>query len=186
MKDTHGNTILEVYFDAVPSPLDPPNARKFYQALGMAIIAWGRLEGNLNALFVSVLNITTNPEVNKFYLKRDRLAEAWNLAFETTPSLMEQKDLARSIVEDMEFLSAHRDQYIHGLWQHFVSATPPTMRTAKLKPRSQTPKGLLLSESDVSLDNIQAFIDQMNRLNISLKSLAEFLLPLRGATPRAS
>jgi hypothetical protein len=48
------NVRLGVYFEAVPSLYDPPNAGEFYQVLGMAIVAWGRLEGNFSHLRIEI------------------------------------------------------------------------------------------------------------------------------------
>ena len=77
--------ILGVYFEQVPSPYDPPNANEFYQALGKAITAWGRLEGNFNHLFITALNIAPDPRVGtRFYIQRALLAKKWTLVFETT------------------------------------------------------------------------------------------------------
>ena len=42
------NVLLGVNFDPVPSMFEPPDAAEFYQALGVACPAWGRLEGNFN------------------------------------------------------------------------------------------------------------------------------------------
>jgi hypothetical protein len=45
--------LLRIYPQVTPSPNDPAGADKFYQAFGVAIVAWGRLEG----LFVACLMV---------------------------------------------------------------------------------------------------------------------------------
>jgi hypothetical protein len=173
--------ILGVYFEQVPSPYDPPNANEFYQALGKAITAWGRLEGNFNHLFITALNVAPDPRVGtRFYIQRARLAEKWTLAFETTQPLAPLLDRANSILSDMEELAKYRDHYVHGLWGHFVSASPLTRRVEKIKPRNEVPDGLWHSWIDVSLENLETFLRETNRLNTELSSFADILIHLRG------
>ncbi len=151
MREIEGTAVLGVYFEEIPSPYDPPNAHQFYQALGKAIVAWGRLEGNFNHLFIAVLNVAPDPMVGtRFHIHRERLAEKWTLAFATTPELASSLDRATAIVSAMEELATHRDHYVHGLWGHFVSTSPLARRVEKVKPRAGTPDGLWHSSIDVS------------------------------------
>lgn len=184
MREIEGTAVLGVYFEEIPSPYDPPNAHEFYQALGKAIVAWGRLEGNFNHLFIAVLNVAPDPMVGtRFHIHRERLAEKWTLAFATTPELASSLDRATAVVSAMEELATHRDHYVHGLWGHFVSMSPLARRVEKVKPRAGTPDGLWHSSIDVSLDNLAAFLREANRLNAELGALADILVPLRGEAP---
>lgn len=150
----------------------------------MAIVAWGRLEGNFNHLFITVLNIADNREIgSRFFIQRDRVSETWTLAFDAIPSLTPQRDRAVAILSQMDELANHRDHYVHGLWGHFVSLNPITRHVSKIKPRKEAPDGLWHSSGDVSLDNLHWFLNEANRLNAELNILAEFLIPLRGEVP---
>ncbi len=103
MPESIGNAVLWTCFEAVPSPNDPANANEFYEALGMATIAWGRLEGNFNNVFVMVLNIADDPRIgNRFYIKRDKVSEIWTLAFEIIPILEPFKLQAGVFLSSME------------------------------------------------------------------------------------
>jgi len=187
VKDVDGRTVtLSYHGDSVPSPHDPPNASEFYHDLGIAVVAWGRLEGNFNNLFVTVLNIATDPEVGKrFYIKREKQSVNWTLAFETTPSLTQHKNFAKAILASMDELGEFRDMCMHGLWEGFVpEESPPAMRISKLKPRGEEPDGLWLSQGKISVNDIRQFIGEANRLNTLLFTLSEAVIPLRGEAPQ--
>jgi hypothetical protein len=92
-------------------------------------------------------------------------------------------DRANSILSDMEELATYRDHYVHGLWGHFVSASPLTRRVEKIKLRNEVPDGLWHSWIDVSLDDLETFLRETNRLNTELSSFADILIPLRGEAP---
>src|SRR5271167_1057195 len=120
MTNSIGNAIQWTCFEPAPSPGDPVNAREFYEAIGIATIAWGRLEGNFNNVFVMVLNIADDPQVGKrFYIKIDKLNEVWRLAFEITPALLPLKQQATLLLALMEDLANFRDYLAHGLWGLF-------------------------------------------------------------------
>jgi hypothetical protein len=183
-EETIGNTILWTCFASIPSPNDPVNAREFYEALGMATIAWGRLEGNFNNMFVTVLNIADDPQIGlRFYIKREAIGSVWNLAFEKTSALSPFKDAAKTFLSQMEELSDFRDHFTHGLWGPFESETPLTMRVAKLKPRDSI-GGMWYSHGTINVNNITTFIIETNRLNETLYCLADKLFPLRGEAPQ--
>jgi hypothetical protein len=183
MSDPIGNVVLWTCFDSVPSPFDPPSAREFYEALGIATIAWGRLEGNFNHLFVMVLNIADDPEISKrFYIKREKMAEVWNRAFAITPALAPYKDQARTVLEGIEELSDTRDIFAHALWGPFISHAPMTMKIGKLKPRDSA-DGLWYTHGIATINDIRKFIGEANFLNGALFQLSERIAPLRGEAP---
>jgi hypothetical protein len=183
MPESIGNAVLWTCFDSVPSPYDPPNAREFYEALGIATIAWGRLEGNFNNLFVIVLNIANHPKIGKrFYIKREKVSEVWKLAFEITPALYPFRGAAIAFLSRMEELSDWRDIFAHGLWGPFESDAPLTMKIAKLKPRDAV-DGMWYSHGTININDVRKFTGQTNHLNGTLFHFAETLAPLRGEAP---
>jgi hypothetical protein len=184
MAESIGNVMLWTCFDSVPAPNDPPNAIEFYEALGIATIAWGRLEGNFNNIFVMVLNVANDPEIGKrFYIKREKMGEIWNLAFEVAPTLIPFKAEARSFLANMEELSDTRDIFAHGLWGLFESGAPLTMKIGKLKPRDSV-DGLWYTHGTVTINGIRKFIGETNFLNAALYRLSEKIAPLRGEAPQ--
>jgi hypothetical protein len=187
MHEEPTNVILGVYFEPVPSVFDPPDAPVFYQTLGVACVAWGRLEGNFNNIFLTVLNIADNPKIGKrFYIKREKVADLWKLAFETTPILRPLKQTALDFTAKMEELGSFRDMLSHGLWERFDQGQPLSMRVTKMKPRNEVPDGVWHAQTTISVEMLKRYTSELNRLNSVLSSLADILIPLRGAIPQGA
>jgi hypothetical protein len=84
--------LLRIHPHVTPSPNDPPGADKFYRAFGMAIIAWGRLEGLFVACLMMVIQIANDKRIGtKLPMKWERQAIIWEDAFERIPSLKSLK-----------------------------------------------------------------------------------------------
>jgi hypothetical protein len=84
--------LLRIHPHVTPSPNDPPGADKLYRAFGMAIIAWGRLEGLFVACLMMVIQIANDKRIRtKLPMKWERQAIIWEDAFERIPSLKSLK-----------------------------------------------------------------------------------------------
>jgi hypothetical protein len=76
-------SLLRTYVEPAPTPTDPPGSGEFYAALGIAIVAWGRLEGHFTLTIVTILNIASHKRIGKkLPMKWERLVEVWRTAFE--------------------------------------------------------------------------------------------------------
>lgn len=183
MAKSTNHSVLGVYFDLVPAASDPPNAAVFYQCLGIAVVAWGRLEGNYNNVFLTVLNVANNQTVgDRFYIQRERSAKVWKLAFEITPSLTPHKTAAFDFIDKMEKLSDLRDMMVHGLWRGFVPGYL-AMEVSKIKQTRGSPETIQHKSGIISLGMIRTFALETNLLNKSLGAIADNVIPLRGAAP---
>jgi hypothetical protein len=63
MASSRKPSLLRIYPQTTPSPNDPPGADKFYWALGVAIVAWGRLEGNFLACLMMIIQIAKDKRI---------------------------------------------------------------------------------------------------------------------------
>jgi hypothetical protein len=187
MHEKQTNVILGVYFEPVPSVFDPPDAAAFYETLGVACVAWRRIEGNFNNILLTVLNTADNPKIGKrFSIKREKAADLWKLAFETTPTLRPLKQTALDFIAKMGELGSFRDMLSHGLWERFDQGQPLGMRVTKVKPRNEVPDGLWHAQTTISVEMLKRYVSEINRLNSVLSSLADILIPLRGAIPQGA
>jgi len=67
---------------------DPPGAAKFYWALGVAMVARGRLENNFAACLTMVIQIAKDKHIGtKLPTNWERQASIWKDAFARIPSL---------------------------------------------------------------------------------------------------
>ena len=177
-------SVLGVYFDLVPSSSDPPRASTFYYWVGLATVAWGRLEGNYNHIFLTVLNVANSDVVgNRFYIQRDKSTEIWRTAFETCPELTQHATIALQFSDKMTELADFRDLLVHGQWGEFTSGQL-AMKISKIKQMPKGPRDVIQHNRGVIyLDSLRQFVLETNLLNKTLSSIADILIPLRGAIP---
>jgi hypothetical protein len=77
----------QIDFKITPSPDDPPNANEFYLALGVATIAWGRLEGHFLACLMTAIQIAKDKRLGmKLPTRWEKRAKVWKDAFDLTAS----------------------------------------------------------------------------------------------------
>lgn len=60
--------VLTTFVEPAPSPSDPPDAPDVYRALGVAMVAWGRLEGHFTLTTIALLNLGPRKQ-KKFPMK---------------------------------------------------------------------------------------------------------------------
>jgi hypothetical protein len=112
--------LLRAYVEPAPSPTDPADADHLYRALGVALIAWGRLEGHFFLILITIVNVARHKRIpRKPPMKWDRQKEVWQIAFEWVPSLARQEIEAGVFITKMDALSQDRNNIIHGLWELF-------------------------------------------------------------------
>jgi hypothetical protein len=165
-----------------PSPDDPPNADDFYQFLGMAIVAWGRLEGHFAASPIMALKLSQdNARAGKFPLAWESRSKVWRILFTENASLAPQHNLAISLIDQIDELAKQRHLIIHGLWESFVPGEPIKMQFIDLgKPTkeetSENRQGVVASRRcSIDLAGLTEFVVQANRLNIELFPIHQFL-----------
>ena len=143
MKPPLKQSVIRVYAEMTPSPTDPPNADEFYKALGIATVAWGRLEGHFAALLLLVLNVATHEGIGKkFPMKPEKRGEIWRLAFGTTPTLKPSSAAAEAFMTAMENLAQHRNDIAHGLWEFFRPEPPLSIDVVTIRAKRGTPDGV--------------------------------------------
>jgi hypothetical protein len=100
MATTFKPGLLRICPQQTPSPNDPPEAPKFYLALGTAVIAWGRLVGLF--LVSLMIQIAKDKRIGpKLPMKWKKQKSAWNDAF-GTPLLSPHKETAAKILAEFD------------------------------------------------------------------------------------
>lgn len=123
--DSISPSLLRTYVEPAPSPSDPAGSRNFYAAPGIAIVAWGRLEGHFTLLIVTILNIASHKRIGKkLPMKWERLVEVWRTAFETVPALAALRPMADRFIVQLDELAQHRNRLVHGYWELFDPGPP--------------------------------------------------------------
>ena len=71
--------LLTTFVEPAPSPSDPPDAPDVYRALGVAVVAWGRLEGHFTLTTIALLNLGHRKQ-KKFPMKCEGQVAVWREA----------------------------------------------------------------------------------------------------------
>lgn len=176
--------LFRIYPQVTPSPNDPPDADKFYWALGVAIVAWGRLEGQFLACLMMVIQIANDKRIGtKLPMKFKPQADKWKYAFECIPSLKPLKRNATAFFAEFDDLSDDRDLMVHALWEAFQPYPPLAVDVVKIKAVSGTPNEVEFRRTSISMDELGKFTAKANCLILDLMKLIEALSALHGAPP---
>jgi hypothetical protein len=112
---------------------DPPNADVFHAAVGRAVRLWGRLEGHLDHVLLSLTLLpeakalgTISPREMPVSMKKK--AEMWRRAFRTLACLQPARHRAMLLMTDMMDSAQARVVLVHSLWHGFISLDPLTVR----------------------------------------------------------
>jgi hypothetical protein len=177
-------SLLRTYVEPVPSPTDPPGSGDFYAALGIAVVAWGRLEGHFTLTIVTILNIASHKRIGKkLPMKWERLVEVWRTAFETVPALAASRPMADRFIVQLDELAQLRNRLIHGYWELFDPGPPIRIGLTSVRAQKRTEDGLLFTRGSITLGRLQEFTTQVNQMNLALLELDRPIMTLRGAPP---
>jgi hypothetical protein len=175
---------FEVRVDVTPSTSDPPDADQFYHALGMAMVAWGRLEGHFVTGLLLIINIDGHDFSNRrLPMKWEQQDKAWAHVFDRLAPLKALRSTSNEFLKEMDDLSKDRNAFVHALWGRFLT-TPTRMDYRSIRATSATNVGLRFG--DVSTDYLVGFVKRASALNLKLLPMTQALAELRGlATPGA-
>jgi hypothetical protein len=128
-------TLLRITAHATPHQSDPPDAREFYAALGMFVVAWCRLEGHLTGNLLTIMNF---PELADglvpLPLRWDKRFDLWKRAFDKVPALQPYKLRAVAFMKSLVAEAEDRNFAAHAIWDEFIAdATEPTIGASDQK-----------------------------------------------------
>lgn len=178
-------SLLRLYPQPTPSPDDPPDADTFYLALGIAIVAWGRLEGLFVACLMMVIQIAEDKQIGtKLPMKWERQATVWKDAFARIPSLKSHEKVAAAFFTEFEDLYLNdRNLMVHALWERFLPHPPLAIEVLKIKAVSGAPNEIESRRTIITIEELAKFTAQANHLNSGLMRLGNALSALQGSPP---
>jgi hypothetical protein len=159
-----------------PSPTDPEGADELYKALGIVIVAWGRLEGQFVLCLLMLLNLPGGTELGyQLPMAFDNRATMWRKAFETMAPLKPFKENALKLLEEIREVAQDRHLIVHALWEGFDATNPPSISIFNVKPKNKTKNGLESRRNTVTTAKLREIAEKINRLNRTLAPVTEFL-----------
>jgi hypothetical protein len=168
--------MLRITIEHTPSPTDPEGADEFYKALGILIVAWGRLEGHFVACLLMLLNLPGGEELSeRLPMQLDERATVWRKAFETMAPLQPFKENALKLLAEIKDVASDRHIIVHALWEKFEPTEPLSIGTLTIKHKNKTKNGLETRRNTITIAMLKEVGEKANRLNLTLTPLSQFL-----------
>src|SRR3982074_1480741 len=141
------------HLTTTPSPDDPPNANEFYLALGVATIAWGRLEGHFVACLMTAIQIAKDKRLGmKLPLRWEKRAKVWKDAFELIPTLQPRQKDAVALLDAINDLAEDHNLMAHATWDSFLPQTKLTIKILRIKTKTRKPDGGEFRRTTISME----------------------------------
>jgi hypothetical protein len=159
-----------------PSPTDPEGADELYKALGIMIVAWGRLEGQFVLCLLMLLNLPGGTKLgHQLPMAFDNRSTMWRKAFDTMVALKPFKGIALALLDEIKEVAQDRHLIVHALWEGFDAANPPSISILNIKPKNKTKNGLETRRNSVTTAKLGEVAEKLNRLNRTLAPITQFL-----------
>lgn len=169
----------QIHFKTVPSPHDPPNANEFYLALGVANVAWGRLEGHFLACLMTAIQIARDKRLGMKLPRRwEKRAKVWKDAFELIPTLQPRQKDAIALLDGIIDLAEDHNLIAHAIWDSFLPQTQVTIKVIGIKAKTRKPESCAFRRTTISMEELAEFTGRANSLNIRLSPIHQFLVAL--------
>jgi hypothetical protein len=184
MVDPDKSGMLQITIEHTPSPRDPKGADEFYRALGIFIVAWGRLEGQFVVCLLSLLNLSGAQGLGlgtKLPMSFDDRATVWRKAFEGIPLLLPIKGAAMIFLQELKDLAEDRHTIVHALWEPFAPNEPPSIDIVTIKHKNKTKDGLETNRHTVTTVKLTGIAQKADSLNIAMAPISQLVTNLRAA-----
>jgi hypothetical protein len=184
MVDPDKSGMLQITIEHTPSPRDPKGADEFYRALGIFIVAWGRLEGQFVVCLLSLLNLSGAQGLGlgtKLPMSFDDRATVWRKAFEGIPLLLPLKGAAMIFLQELKDLAEDRHTVVHALWEPFAPNEPPSIDIVTIKHKNKTKDGLETNRHTVTTAKLTGIAQKADSLNIAMAPISQLVTNLRAA-----
>jgi hypothetical protein len=174
--------LLPICVDRTPSPDDPGDADNYYRALGVLMVAWGRLEGHFTVCLYELLNFPSGDilGVNVKRMFKFKLGR-WRMAFEKFEELQSLKVDGLSLANDIQTAANERNDIVHCLWQKFTHTSPLAVEVVTIKNMEEPKNGIWITRKPISIDELKGLCDRINILNTRLLSYSQYITRLRAS-----
>jgi hypothetical protein len=173
-------TLLRITAHNTPNYSDPPDAHRFYAALGMLSVAWGRLEGQAIGNVLTIINLLGRGHEKIMLFPWDQRIELWNEGFSSLPALKAHETHAVAFMQSIKDAAADRNFAAHAIWGEFDPHAPePTLTARSIKTRPGTLGMIDVDDRRITLAMVNAALAECNRLNLEMTDFTKLITPLR-------
>jgi hypothetical protein len=136
MSDESTNSRRLVIIQEMADPFDnlPPYADDFFNAIGRAVLMWGKLEQALDNLLLTAINIDAlHGERREMLVALGRKLQLLKTTYKACPALLPLRGRANALAERIGNLSEDRHFVIHSTWLRFEDGPPPCIVLTNVK-----------------------------------------------------
>jgi hypothetical protein len=175
---TNPEVLLRITAHNTPNYSDPPDAHRFYAALGMLSVAWSRLEGHANGNVLTIMTLLGHPPNKAFLFPWDARIKVWKDGFSSLPNLKAHEDRAVAFMQLVKTEAEDRNFAAHAIWQEFESnAVEPTM-TARWIREDKKSSGIEVDDRRITLSMVHEALAECNRLNLEMAEFTKLIAAL--------
>ena len=167
--------LLRIHVERTPSPNDPKGADDYYKAVGLLIVAWGRMEGHFVTCLLMLLAVSEGRLGHQLPMNWKDRAAVWRKGFSTIEALRPFKEAALALLTEMEDVAQDRHAVSHALWERFRMDDPLAIDAVLIKAKSKTKNGLDIRRFPITLNDLVKVGERINKLNMMLLPLSRFL-----------
>jgi hypothetical protein len=175
---TNPEVFLRIPAHNTPNYSDPPDANRFYAALGMLSVAWGRLEGHASGNVLTIMTLLGRPQNRAVLFPWDARIKVWNEGFFSLPNLKPHHERAIAFMLSVKTAAEDRNFATHAIWQEFESnAVEPTMTARWLREKKKSPGSIEVEVDDrrITLSMVNAALAECNRLNLDMVEFTKLI-----------
>jgi hypothetical protein len=176
--------LFRLQLEHTPSPHDPEGAGEFYEALGILVVAWGRLETHFLGCIMTILATdATKHLARKMPMAWEQRAKVWADAFRTSDALKPHEAAATLMLAKIKYIADERSKLVHGLWERFNEGKPLSIGLIILRHTKGTRDNVTLLRETVTIDRIRMLASGADQLNMELQTFSSTLNSERGLPP---
>ena len=176
--------LIRLQLEHTPSPNDPEGAPAFYQALGIFVMAFGRLEGHFLMCILHILQTQATLGLSKKLPQAlTEQAKIWTDAFRISPTLNSHEKDALDFLKEMQDVAVDRNRFVHGLWEGFNPGMPLSANNVSIKHRKETESGITFRRTTITINQLIMAAQKASRLNIALFPFSTLLAVEHGTPP---
>jgi hypothetical protein len=128
--------VIVVIDDATPEPFEnlPAYADDFFNAIGRAVLMWGKLEQSLDNLLLTAINVDAlHGERRPMQVALGKKLNLLKEVYKTCPPLLALRARANALATRTKNLGDDRHLVMHSTWLRFEDGPPPRIVLRNIK-----------------------------------------------------
>jgi hypothetical protein len=184
MTDSPQPIVIRYQLEHTPSPNDPEDAPRFYQALGIFVMAWGRLEAHFLACILDMIQTPRLQLSQKFPHNSDYI-KIWDDAFTKLP-LRDHQTEALEFSIRLSLLGDKRSKIIHGHWEPFNRPPVSVLSADVVTLRRKSKTEFKIHRFSVNTDFLLDLAREASEMNMQLYKFKQIVSAVRGPRPSSA